>query len=524
MSRSVKETGRLCALVLGSLFASSAVFAGPINWDGDNPNSNGGGFLSFNNNWFGDNNPDNFGGWVYTNDVFFSFNNQGHTELKFDYGSYRNIGNITFDSTYSGSITFNSSGAGVGNGLNFNQKIENYASGTMTFGSVNLSGAKNGATVIELNPINGNLTLSGNLFNDNSKPYSVFGNNNKTLTLNSALGVGATPANVSLSLEQNNNVVVNAAQGYTGGTTIKAGTLTLGNATNSLANTGAVTVSGGTLAVGANADTVGAVTLNSGSITGSTGTLTGSSYDLRSGSVSAKLGGSGALTKSTAGTVTLSGDNSYTGNTTVSAGTLTLATSGAINSSLVIDVQSSATLNVTAVAGGFSVKSGQTLKGRGTVVGNTTINGGGTLSPGASPGLLTITGNLTLSDNSTTNMEINSATVGNFDEVDVSGALAYNGTLNIPIAGSYPSGASFDLFDFASQNNNFDVIALNGSYTGSLNYGGAGVWSNTLGGQVFSFDNSTGILSIASVPEPLTAAGVLLLASRMLGRRSRASL
>jgi hypothetical protein len=62
-----------------------------------------------------------------------------------------------------------------------------------------LSGAKNGATQIERNPVNGDLILNGNLFTDNSKPYRVFGNNGKTLTVNTALGIGLLVRSVSPS-------------------------------------------------------------------------------------------------------------------------------------------------------------------------------------------------------------------------------------------------------------------------------------------------------------------------------------
>jgi autotransporter-associated beta strand protein len=84
---------------------------------------------------------------------------------------------------------------------------------------------------------------------------------------------------------------------------------------------------GATLNVGAapqTASTASAVTLINGTISGSA-TVTGASYDVRNGSISTPLAGGGALTKTTASTVTLSGANSYTGGTTVSAGTLIAA-------------------------------------------------------------------------------------------------------------------------------------------------------------------------------------------------------
>ena len=133
----------------------------------------------------------------------------------------------------------------------------------------------------------------------------------------------------SLTKSEAGTLLITSSASYTGGTIVTGGTLTLDHATNTLADTGAVTVSGGILDIGANSDTVGVVTLSSGSIAGTTGTLTGSSYTVSNTSgtttISANLGGSAALTKSGAGALTLSGANTYTGGTTVSAGTLTLA-------------------------------------------------------------------------------------------------------------------------------------------------------------------------------------------------------
>ena len=124
--------------------------------------------------------------------------------------------------------------------------------------------------------------------------------------------------------------VLSGANSYTGLTDVQAGTLTLGHATDTLADTAAVQVSGGTLAV-PNTDTVGAVTLSSGTISGA-GTLTGSSYVLtNTGTISANLSGTGiALTKTGSGTAILSGANTYTGATAVTAGILQLGVAGAL--------------------------------------------------------------------------------------------------------------------------------------------------------------------------------------------------
>jgi filamentous hemagglutinin family protein len=110
---------------------------------------------------------------------------------------------------------------------------------------------------------------------------------------------------------------------HTGLNTVAGGALALG-ANNALA-TGGVTVNGGTLDIGAFSDAVGAVTLTNGTITGTSGVLSGTSTAVSNGVVSAILGGAGGLTKATAGTVTLTRANTYTGVTTVNAGVLSVA-------------------------------------------------------------------------------------------------------------------------------------------------------------------------------------------------------
>ena len=125
-------------------------------------------------------------------------------------------------------------------------------------------------------------------------------------------------------------LTLSGTNAYTGLTNVSDGTLAYG-ISNAL-STGAVTVDGAAaiLSVGDFSDSVGAVTVaNGGSITGTSGVLTSTgTFEMQSGTVSAILGGSGiALNKTTAGTVTLSGANTYTGVNTVSAGILRATTS-----------------------------------------------------------------------------------------------------------------------------------------------------------------------------------------------------
>ena len=83
--------------------------------------------------------------------------------------------------------------------------------------------------------------------------------------------------------------------------------------------------------------------------------LTGltNAFDLQSGSVSAILGGTIGLTKSTAGTVTLTGANTYSGTTTISGGTLLVGngTSGSLNGAGALTFTASGAINFSEAAG-----------------------------------------------------------------------------------------------------------------------------------------------------------------------------
>lgn len=224
--------------------------------------------------------------------------------------------------------------------------------------------------------------------------------------------------------------------------------------------------------------------------------------------------GTVAITKIGAGTQTFSGANTYTGKTTVAAGTLLLSSSTVDNTiagSTVIDVQSGATLNVAGIttANGFVVGTAQTLVGNGTVVGNTTVQGN--LNPGASPGLLTFANNLTLTGTAVTTMEIigtSRGVAGGYDAINLgsTSVLTYDGALTLSMSGLI-AGGTYDLFSFtAAATGAFDAISFGGGfYTGTWTSAGAGVWTASSNGQDFSFSEATGDLNVtAAIPEPGT--------------------
>ncbi len=135
-------------------------------------------------------------------------------------------------------------------------------------------------------------------------------------------------------------------------------------------------------------------------------------------------GAAGGLTKSGAGTMSLTSTSTYTGATTINAGTFQV--NGALNG-----------------GGAVSVKNTGALSGVGTISGPVTVASGGSLAPGdAGAGVLTITGALSLSNGSMLDVA-----VGGEEEnrIALGGTFAATGTTTVNITalneiegGTYP--------------------------------------------------------------------------------------
>jgi len=141
-----------------------------------------------------------------------------------------------------------------------------------------------------------------------------------------------------------NTLTFSGANNCSGGTVINAGTFKLGVA-GAIPAGGAVNVAGGIYDLNTYTANNGPITMSSGLITN--GTLNGASYTFSGGTVSAALGGSGALTNIN-GTTTLTGANTYSGGTVITGGsTLNLnRQTGSVNTSGALTFSSTGTFNV----------------------------------------------------------------------------------------------------------------------------------------------------------------------------------
>ncbi len=132
--------------------------------------------------------------------------------------------------------------------------------------------------------------------------------------------------------------------------------------------------------------------------------------------------GPGALTKVGAGTLKVTGDNLYSGGTSVTGGNLYVS-NGAGSGTGSGDVT---VTGATSVLGGF-----------GTISGSVTASGSGSVAPGESTGVLSVGTNVTFSATSNLLIEINDAATPKNDTLNVTGTLDVTGAaLVLNITGS----------------------------------------------------------------------------------------
>lgn len=260
--------------------------------------------------------------------------------------------------------------------------------GTIAINADNRLGAASGPIVLD----GGTLELTGSFNLSASRAITVTANDGTIQTdasVTSTVSQGITGAG-ELTKAGTGTLVLSGANTYADGTVIDGGILQLGNG-------------GTTGSIVGNVENNGTLIFNRSN-----------EYQF-DGAIS----GTGQVFQSGPGVTILTGNNSYTGSTTVS------------NGWLFIDGDQSAATGETAVA------SGARLSGDGTVGGDVTIANGATLGPGAvpqTPGILTINGDLVLNSTSELLYNVVQANVagGSLNDLTVvNGDLTLDGVINI---------------------------------------------------------------------------------------------
>jgi len=352
----------------------------------------------------------------------------------------------------------------------------------------------------------GNLGFSGPV-NLNASTLTFAGIFNSTVS-NTVSGSGGLVKNDSGTLTLSGA----AANTFSGGLALNNGTV-LAQKANAFGS-GFVTVNAGNLDTATHNQTVGAVTLASGVINGTTGIITGSTYQVQSGTINARLAGGAAMTKSTAGTVTLTSSNLHTGGTTINSGKL------AVNNSAGSGTGS----------GTVTVNNSGVLAGTGNISGAVILNAGSAISPGDVNLVSTLrTGSETWNSGATYIFELKDVDAGagvGWDALSISGGLTVAAASGNPffidvrsltLANSAGLVNDFD----SSQNYSWTIAQTVSGITFGVGESEATVFQLLLGGFANSLDGGTLSLATANagkdlnlvftpaaVPEP-SAVGVL---------------
>lgn len=314
-------------------------------------------------------------------------------------------------------------------------------------------------------------------------------------------GDGVTAGSVSLVKSGAGTLELGASNLYTGATYFNEGTIQAGALENFGTGAGRQLIfNGGKLKFSAAFDVSALPTVFNAATTFDTQT-----YQVI---LANAIGGNGAggFTKSGTGSLTLQAANTYTGPTTVSAGTLV------INGS---------------ISGAANVLSGATIGGAGTV-GAVTLYPGGSLAPGDGVGTLQAS-SVNLATGSILSLELNTTTA---DLLQVSGKVTMWGDTELALTLAAP----------VTENTVFSILTAGQGISGyaegvRFSYG---AWGPLDDGAIFNYDNGvfnqyfqidydldatgTQTITLLAVPEPSTALllglGLPLLGLRRFRRRS----
>jgi autotransporter-associated beta strand protein len=290
------------------------------------------------------------------------------------------------------------------------------------------------------------------------------GANNKSTSFYGVIG-SATAANnmqnVNLTKVGTGTLTLSGLSGYIGTNTLVAGIVSLAGTNNGTttgplgAGTAPIMFAGGTLQFSAtNQFDYATRIMNSASpisidVNGTNVTF--------AGALPASNTGGLALTNSTGnGRLTLKGNNLYSGNTIINAGTLALSGSGNIGSSANIIVPSGRIYDVSGVTGGYILGS-QTLLGSGSITGAVaTASLSSSISPATNGvvGTLTFNNNLNLSLGASPVFDLSTSSSSGNDQIVVGGNLTMGSSDIVHIhalsgAANLDQSADYVLFNVA---------------------------------------------------------------------------
>jgi T5SS/PEP-CTERM-associated repeat protein len=330
----------------------------------------------------------------------------------------------------------------------------------------------------------GTLTMTGGRVTSTLSSIGVNTTSVGTVTVTG--GTWSNTANLNVGTSGTGTLTISGSGGA-GGRVIVGGTLSKGTS-------GTISLeAGGTLQIGTGSTggVLGTDLVNNGALVfNRLGTVT----------VAASVSGTGSVTLANSATIRMTATNTYSGPTTINAGTLLV--DGGLGSTNVV------------------VNAGGSLGGSGVFGGAVSVQAGGTLAPGSGMESL-VCGPLTLLDGAAFRSEWDSRAPANSDLLTILGDLFLSGTVGLVLddlagnPGPYADGTILSLMNYS------------GSWTGgSFSRSGASLADESvffIGGQLWRIDydataggvNRTAeylpdsrFVNLVAVPEP--SAGVLL--------------